>query len=162
MGRRARPIERAVDGFACNVDRDERDLLLRLLGELRNLLTVDPASDALTRIFPPAYHLPDDAAANAEYSRLMREELVTSRLAGIAIVEAALAGDGDRLDERQVLALMQAVNGIRLVLGTILHVDEETGAEDLDGDDPHAAEYHLYDYLSWLLDSGVQALSTTA
>ena len=52
-----------------------------------------------------------------------------------------------------MLAFVQAVNSVRLVLGTVLDV-----GEDDDVDPPRRArstrpEYHLYGYLSWVLDS---------
>ena len=52
----------------------------------------DPATCA--RLFPVVH--PDDADQEAEYQRLMRDELVTSRLAGIDVVEAVLGGPGAR------------------------------------------------------------------
>jgi hypothetical protein len=57
-----------------------------------------------------------------------------------------------------MLAFMQAVNGVRLVLGTLLDVTEDD--DDVERDDLDAApEYHLYGYLSWVLDASVRALS---
>ncbi len=78
-------FEPTADGFVINLRDDERELIARLIGELRELLLAnDPLSEPLLRrLFPPAYHLADDAEADAEYQRLMREELVASRLAAI-------------------------------------------------------------------------------
>ena len=53
---------------------------------------------------------------------------------------------------------MQALNALRLVLGTMLDVDEDDDLDDIDDDDPLVGEHHLYDYLSWLLDWAVRAL----
>ena len=161
MGRRKErpPVERVAEGFVLNIGQPECEVLGRLLDELRALLVGDSDHGALARIFPPAYHLPSDAAADADYQRWMREELVASRLAGIATVEAALAA-GEPLDEAQIMAFMQALNGIRLVLGTILDVDEHTEIDALDADHPQLAEHHLYGFLSWLLDWTVRALGS--
>jgi hypothetical protein len=60
---------------------------------------------------------------------------------------------------------MQGVNAVRLVLGTLLDVDDDDSdvlgfAFDDDEDDDDAndtAEHHLYGYLSWLLDAAVVA-----
>src|SRR3977135_2112664 len=84
------PIERVRDGFAFTTGVDERQLVARLLTELSQLLVGESDDSRLVRIFPPAYHLADDADADAEYQRLMREELVASRLAGITTVNSAL------------------------------------------------------------------------
>ena len=102
---------------------------------------------------------PDDAEREAEYQRLMRDELVASRLAGIEVVKGVLAGNAKKVTftEEQLASFMQAVNGVRLVLGTILGVSEDDAVDDLE---EHVPEYQLYAYLSWLLDSAVLAAST--
>ena len=58
---------------------------MRLLAELRALMLSDDPQHAplLRRLFPPAYHLSDDAEAEAEYQRFMRDDLVASRLESI-------------------------------------------------------------------------------
>jgi len=152
-------------GFEVRLATDERELLCRLLGELRSML-VQPderAAAALVRLFPVAH--PDDRALEDEYQRLMREELVASRLAGIGAVEHALRGptataSGVVLDEEQLLAFMQALNSVRLVLGTMLGVSDDErddGIDDVTG--VLVPERQLYGFLSWLLDSAVAALS---
>ena len=152
------PIERVRDGFAFNIGDDERQLIARLLTELSQLLMGQFDDPRLIRMFPPAYHKADDAEADAEYQRLMREELVASRLSGISTVNAALGEPGPVSDETMV-AFVQAINGLRLVLGTMLDVSEDHDPDDVDEDDPHIGEHHLYNFLSWLLDWAVQALS---
>ena len=151
------PIERVRDGFAFNIGDDERQLVARLLTELSQLLMSGEDDPRLIRIFPPAYHLADDAEADAEYQRLMRDELVASRLAGISTVNAALESP-DVVGEDTMIAFVQAINGLRLVLGTMLDVSEDQGPDDIADDDPLAGEHHLYDFLSWLLDWAVRAL----
>ena len=112
----------------------------------------------MARLFPVVH--PDHPEREAEYQRLMRDELVASRLAGIDAVEAVLGRSGRKvtLDESEMTAFVQAVNSVRLVLGTVLDVDED---DDLDPSDEllDAPEYQLYGYLSWLLDSAVRAMS---
>lgn len=160
MARRAfrPPIERLQRGFRINLADEERELVRRLLTELRGLLLGPSDHPALTRIFPAAYHQPEHAAQDAEYQRLMREELVASRLAGITTVLDALEA-APPLDEAQVLALMQALNGVRLVLGTVLDVGEDFDVEDLPEDHPQLGEHQLYAFFSWLLEWTVRALS---
>jgi uncharacterized protein DUF2017 len=152
------PIERVRDGFAFNIGDDERQLIARLLTEMSQLLMGQFDDPRLIRMFPPAYHKADDAEADAEYQRLMREELVASRLSGISTVNAALRAPGPVSDETMV-AFVQAINGLRLVLGTMLDVSENHDPDDVDDDDPHIGEHHLYNFLSWLLDWAVQALN---
>lgn len=166
-------FSRDGDRFVLRLAADERAMLGRLLQELRALLAApadSPGAAAMVRLFPVAH--PDDAETEAEYQRLMREELVASRLAGIDAVEQVLAAattegrrgkrsDVVRFDEGELLWFMQAVNGIRLVLGTILDVSDDDDPTDHVDDESGvlAPEYHLYAYLSWVLDSAVAALS---
>ena len=166
-------FSRDGDRFALRLAADERTMLGRLLDELRSLLTAaDGATTAAAtaRLFPVAH--PDDDEMEAEYQRLMRDELITSKLAGIDAVETVLAtattegrrgkrSEVVRFAEDEMLSFMQAVNSIRLVLGTILDVTDDDDPSDHADDESGALapEYHLYAYLSWLLDSAVVALS---
>jgi hypothetical protein len=152
------PIERVADGFLFHIGEDERGLVVKLLSELSQLMMGEAGDPRLIRVFPPAYHLADDADADAEYQRLMREELVASRLSGISTVNQALHST-DPVNEETMVAFVQAINGLRLVLGTMLDVGEDHDPEDIDAEDPYVAEHHLYNFLSWLLDWAVRALS---
>jgi hypothetical protein len=152
------PVERTKQGYRLNIGDRERDVVRSLLDEMRGLLTGPSDHPALKRVFPAAYHLAEDAERDSEYQRLMREELVASRLTGIETVMTTLTAKPP-LTEGQILALMQALNGLRLVLGTVLDVSEDDDPDDVDDDHPMAAEYRLYGFLSWLLEWTVRALS---
>jgi hypothetical protein len=159
--RKRRPVvERTADGYELNIEREERELVVRLLAELRGLLlSDDPATEPLRRrLFPPAYHLSDDAEAEAEYQRLMRSDLVASRLEGINRVESALTAGGT-LDDGAIQGFMQSLNAVRLVLGTLIDVGEGEDPNDLPDGHPMLGEHHLYAYLSWLLEMTVLAVS---
>jgi hypothetical protein len=163
-------FRRVESGYVLMLAADERALLSRLLDELRTLLVQpdDGAGPALQRLFPVVH--PDAPELEEEYQRLMREELVASRLAGINAVDEVLRGGdssspGVTFDEERLLSFMQAVNGVRLVLGTLLGVTDDgpdgNPADDGIDDDTGALapERQLYGFLSWLLDSAVVALS---
>jgi len=154
------PVRRTADGWVMSFDDDERELLVRLMGELHDLLSTDDTSPLLDRLFPTAY--PDDAEKEAEYQRLMRDELVMSRLAAIETVRTTVGPGGPAaIDEDQTLAFMQAINAVRLVLGSMLEIDDE---EEVDEDDEldDSPERHLYTFLSWVLEWTVRALSPNA
>ena len=153
-------FEPTAKGFVVNLRDDERELIGRLIGELRELLlSDDPRSEPLLRrLFPPAYHLADDAEANVEYQRLMREDLVASRLTAIEEAERLLSS-GKALDETAMQGLLQSLNAVRLVLGTLLDVGETHDPGGVSDDDPMIGEHHLYQFLSFLLESAVEALS---
>jgi hypothetical protein len=157
MARRAfqPPVQADDAGWRVNLDAEERALLVRLMGELRDLL-LEGDGPLLERLFPTAY--PDDDEAEDEYQRLMRDELVASRLDAIGTVTATLGPDGpERLTEEQTVALMQSVNAVRLVLGTMLGISDDDAAEQADA--ASSPEHQLYGYLSWLLEWTVQSLS---
>ena len=93
----------------------------------------------------------------------MRDELIASRLAGIDTVTAVLERPGRKVQiaEAELLAFVQAVNSIRLVLGTVLDITEDDEV-DPPGELADTAEYHLYGYLSWVLDSSVGRCPATS
>lgn len=174
MTRRFKPpifatTKRGVTTWTLNIGDDEQAVVANLLGQLRSLLTADedpdtPTSPLLQRLFPPAYNDEEDAEKEAEYQRLMREELVASRMFQIEAVAGYIAsGEGQTLNEGEVIALMQSVNAVRVVLGTMLDVGEDETFDDDgdDGDDEFEQEDRLYTFLSWLLEWIIRSLKST-
>ncbi len=151
------PVEAVQGGWRINLDDEERRLLMRLMAELRALLTGPDDNELIRRLFPVAY--PEDEEKEAEYQRLMREELVTSRLSAIDAVNYAIepANAKTLLDEGSTIAFMQSINATRLVLGSMLGITDDESADEADGTD--TPEHHLYDFLSWLLEWTVRSLS---
>ena len=156
---RRQVFERTPKGYVVNLDNEEIELIVRLVGELRALLLADdPRTEAITRrLFPPAYHLAEDAEADSEYQRLMRDELVASRLAAMQQVDDTLRAQ-EPLSEETMFGLLQTLNSLRLVLGTMLDVGEDHHPDDVGDDDPMLGEHHLYQFLSYLLEAAVQAV----
>jgi hypothetical protein len=162
--RRRSPVRESGGGYLIELGEDEAALVSRLLDELRQLLT-NPSPDSserllIVRLFPVAH--PEDEDAEAEYQRLMRDDLVQSKLEAIARVETVLTAErrSDRVvDEEGLVAFMQSLNGIRLVLGTMLGVTDDPEAEEVEEQIENSPEYHLYAYLSWLLEHCVRAVS---
>jgi hypothetical protein len=139
---------------------EERDLLRSLVAQLRELLGTDDPT--LARLFPPAY---DDPDRDAEYQRLMGDELMGRRLAHLDVLESTL--DATRLQEEELVGWVSALNEIRLVLGTRLGVEQDPDDAgpagepgDPGSDDPEAAAFLLYGYLTWLQGEVVEALDT--
>ena len=100
---------------------------------------------------------PELKAIIAEYQRLMRDDLIKSRLSSLEIVETNIQATS--LTEGDMVRWMQAINDARLVLGTILDVSEDDDRFELDEDDPEAQAFNLFHYLGGLLDDIVTALS---
>ncbi len=137
--------------FTLNLPLPERMLLRSLMPELRHLVeTRDPTTK---RLFPTAYH--DDPEKEQEYQKLMASELASGRLVAVSTVLATL--DEQELALPALERWMEAVNSLRLVLGTRLEVTEDLPV--LAPDDPQAPSYAVYDYLGWLLEQAVAAMS---
>jgi hypothetical protein len=162
------PVTRTKTGnYKLVLPKDHCEVLTHLITELRDSLlnTTDDAS--LRRLFPTAYH--NDAIKDAEYQRLMRDELLASRLASI---ETALEviGASNELSESEIDAFARSINSLRLVIGTTLdiaesdHGDLSIESRQLNSPETEAGEEKinqsdLYDYLGWLLEWTVSAQS---
>ena len=144
-----RPVKRLRSGrYEIRLSAQERDLLRNLPEQLKELLaqTDDPA---LKRLFPPAYI--DDPKKEAEYRRLVGDDLLAGRKAALDTMAATV--DAAELDEEQITAWLSSLNDIRLVLGTQLDIGEEDGPVD-------SPIHHVYYYLTALEDAVISALSS--
>jgi hypothetical protein len=149
------PVTRLdATSYSLNIDASDRTTLNGLLDQLRDVLMHDSSSDIARRLFPAAYH--QDEQHEQEYQRLMRDELLSSRLASLSLTTSLLeretSSDSIVLSADDLDALMRSINSLRLVLGTLLDVDEDEFEAHLDEDDPAYGQYQLYSYLGWLLD----------
>lgn len=140
-------------GYELRLDDRERALIRQILGDMRALLTLDATDLRVRRLYPSAYA--DDASKEDEYRRLTQEELRSARLANVDTVEASI--DATTLSEEQLTAWMQAINSLRLVLGTLLDISDDDQELRFDPDDPEARTQALYGYLGGLLDEIVDA-----
>jgi hypothetical protein len=151
---RPRPRVAPRDGnYTLTLDERERELIRQILGEMRALLILDATDPRVRRLYPAAYA--DDAKKEEEYQQLTHEELRSSRLANVDAVEASIAAEV--LSEEQLTAWMQAINSLRLVLGTLLNISDDDQEMAFDPDDPEARTQALYGYLGGLLDEIVDA-----
>ena len=148
-----RRIDRRQNRFIVRMDAQERELIRQLLGELRELLALSPDDPRVRRLYPAAYA--EDQEFESEYQALTREELQSGRLASIDAVEASV--DAELLDIDQLTAWMQAVNSLRLILGTMPDITEDDDELAFDPSDPNARTVALYGYLGGLLDEIVDA-----
>ncbi len=154
MGLFRRPAFSPASGGAVRVGlgRTEREVLGRLVGDLRSGLVAGAAPsegshpEHLRRLFPTAH--PDDADAEAEYRRLVGDDLLRQRLEALDAVDASL--DAQHLDAELADTWMTVLNDLRLVLGTVLDVSEDDDVE-IDPDDPLVTERVTYAVLTqWL------------
>jgi Domain of unknown function (DUF2017) len=138
---------------------DEADELEKLLGlSGRSELPDDPV---LARLLPDAYS--DDPDAAAEFRRYTEESLRAGKLETAQTVLTTLPPTGGEvvLNEAECQAWLRALNDIRLALGVRLGItdEEQDLAGDLPDNDPRAAYLMLYQWLAYLQDSLLDALT---
>jgi hypothetical protein len=131
----------------------QQSMLTNLVDQLRDLL-LDGSSPLLRRLFPTAY--PSDAEADAAYADLVGDQLLAAKLDALDAVEATIGGG--EFTEEQLTGWMQAVNSLRLVLGTRLDVSEDLDPGDVADDDPDKALWVSYELLTQMLAIIVDAL----
>jgi hypothetical protein len=148
FGRTRRRVQRRGSRYVLRLENQERALIRQLLGELRELLALGPDDPRVRRLYPAAYA--EDPEFEDEYRRLTREELQSGRLAAVTAVEESV--DADSLSPDQLTSWMQAVNSLRLILGTMLDISDDDQELAFDPNDPNARTIALYGYLGGLLD----------
>jgi Domain of unknown function (DUF2017) len=135
--------------------RDEERAILATLPDQFDALVSSGATPATVRLFPPAYS--DQPEFDAEYRRLMGDELVRRRRAALVTVRDTLGRD--RLTEDELQAWVGMCNDLRLVLGTLLDVSEDRDVLDVDRSSEDMPQRVLYVLLSEIVDEGVHALA---
>ncbi|PRY63202.1 uncharacterized protein DUF2017 [Knoellia remsis] len=120
---------------------------------------------ALERLLPSGNRTDDQAAS--EFRRLTEQGLRQRKAAHLASAIRALRapGPGVQLDQAQAVDMMVALTDVRLVLGERLglRADEdvdrlESLLADADEDDPRLHAVSVYDFLTWLQETLIQAM----
>jgi hypothetical protein len=122
-----------------------------LPGQVLELLEKDDPSTA--RVFPVAYT--DDARAEADYREMMGAQLLQQHQ--LSLDTLAATATAATIDGVQIHLWLDAVEVIRLVLGTELDVSE--GDVDVEDGDPRVDQFAVYHYLSMLQEEIVGALA---
>lgn len=111
-----------------------------------------------TRLRPPAYGT--DAERSAAWASLAGDQLLASRLEALDTVETCLSRR--ILSETEITALIQTINGVRLVMGTQLDSGDGPGVEELEIGDLDGSPLQEivvdYEYLGYLLGTIVAVL----
>ena len=140
------------------------------LEQVLDLASADPPSDpVLRRLFPDAYA--DDAAAGdfRRYTeRGLRESKRTNALVVLAGLDSAEQArkEVDRtivVDRNDAEAWMRSLTDLRLALGTRLGIEQDaldaSDDWDDDSDDPRRYVLGVYEWLGWLQDTLVHAVT---
>jgi len=139
----------------------ERDLLAALPTQLLSLLKdvgdelPGDLPDALRRLLPPAYTT--DEEAERAYVSLTRQDLLAHHRESLETMSKTAGAT--HLDGEQLVLWLAALNDIRLVLGSILHVTEDDlpPPANVAGE----AEWIAYHYLGGLQSEVIDVLEET-
>jgi Domain of unknown function (DUF2017) len=128
--------------------------------------SLTPLDPAMERLLPSAHR--EDPGLAAEFRRLTEHGLRERKAANLATaISALLDADGDkvRLDQEQAQAMVVALTDVRLLLGERLGLRTDEDADALQNrlevaseDDPQLHLVAVYDFLTWLQESLIQAL----
>lgn len=152
------PISRARDGSVeLRLPSHTRDVIRQVAGELRDLYSGGAAADdpGVARLFPTPYL--DDPLRSIAFDERVAASLREGRLEAIDLVERTAGAR--RLSFEEADAWIRTFNDARLVLGTRLEVTEESVEEDFAGDPEREGAFHLYAFLSGVVDALVRALA---
>lgn len=183
MASRFRRTRHGVEG---RLDRAERDLVGRLLDDVHDLLDdgrqadADPLAElvgisedgsppgdpALRRLLPDASR--EDAEQAAEFRRYTERGLRARKQEALRTARDTLERPGRtlRLSEAEAAAWLTALTDVRLVLAERLGLRTDEDAARLpavvagaDADDPRVWLAAVYDFLTWMQETLVGALS---
>lgn len=126
-----------------------------------------PQDPALLRLLPDAR--PDDADASAEFRRFTERGLREAKVSDALVVLGALGVPDDdvgtadlefELDRDQARAWMRCITDLRLTLAERLEITSDNAEqwESLAADDERTPIYEIYGWLSYLLESLIDAV----
>ena len=145
---------------------DEVAVLRGLPDQLRSVLGEGEDEPVNRRLFPPAYLDVADVERDAEYHRLMHDDLIREKLANLDVVTGSLErGSASvrrwtvELTDEEAAAWLGVLNDLRLALGVRLDITEDYDGV-VDDADPNAPAFRLLSYLGWLEEQLLDALES--
>jgi hypothetical protein len=145
---------------------DEVAVLRGLPDQLRTVLGEGEDEPVNRRLFPPAYLDVADIEHDAEFQRLMHDDLVSEKLTNLDLVTGTLARGTSsvrrwtvELTDEEATAWLGVLNDLRLALGVRLDITEDFDG-DVDDTDPRAPALRLLSYLGWLEEQLLEALQS--
>lgn len=161
-------VSQIKDMLTARGDEAPKDELAELTG-IRTGPTTPPQDRVLGRLLPDFYRSdPDTGESDAEEAdaagamrSLYEPELVELKTGVAATVLETCPAEGGKvkLTADQADGWMSAINDVRLALGTALDVDEDM-PEELPEDDLRREHLNVYQWLTWVQDSMVEAMSS--
>lgn len=151
---------------------EEVALLRSLPEELRPVVDAPPTSDTAgegdavrQRLFPRAYLDPTEEQAESDWQDVVHPELVRTKLEALSLLTTTLERATTARGRLEVVltpeeseAWLGVLNDARLALGVALDISEDVDARAVRPDDPSAAAYGAYGWLTSLQGQLVDAL----
>ena len=130
----------------------QKELFRNLVGEVNGIIS-DGKNPLGNLLFPTAYQ--NDIDANNEFDFLTKSDLEESHLLALRILEEV--PEVGEVSEETLLKMMQAINILRLVLGSRLEITDEDIPIEITEDDPDRSLWLIYhllgENLSRIVDS---------
>lgn len=148
------PAAQSADPLAVELGLEDLDASLELSVD-------DDARDpVLDRLLPSAY---DDDEAAREFRRFSELGLRRRKTEALKRMIATIPADSDKvvLTTEDANAWLTALNDIRLALAVRLGIDTDADVERLSAlpdDDPEADLFHVYEFLTYVMETLVQAM----
>jgi len=170
------------DGATARFARPEAAIIRDLVGQVVELVVADmpaqenddlaamvgmsesaeiPDDPVLARLLPDGYR--DDQESADEFRRFTESGLRSAKVESAQMLLQTLPAGGGRvrLNSDQAEAWLRSLNDVRLALGVRLGVTDDFDglSEDVGSEDPRYAYIQVYQWLAFLQDSLVAALS---
>ena len=150
-----RTFRRHGDRIRAELEPFEVELIRQLRDSVRASVAGQGADDpAVARLFPAT--VSGDDEADDELRRLIRDDLVQSKLSGLdAIVDLLEDAKPHRgrlrleLEPEDAMLVLGVLNDLRLALGARLGI-EEVDRDSIADDDPRVRTIAIMDHLGWL------------
>lgn len=160
-----RSLVGAVTGLLTDRARSAPEDDLAALTGLQPGNTTPPDDPRLARLLPdfhrsePGSPDADRADLNSALRGLHEPDIIETKVAAGLVILETLPPQGGKivLTPEQADHWLNALNDVRLALGTALDINADT-PDHLDEDDPRAPSLDVYHWLTWMQDSLLQAL----
>jgi hypothetical protein len=152
-------VGQVVELVVADMPTPEDDDLAAMVGMIESAEV--PDDPVLARLLPDGYR--DDPEAAQEFRRFTESGLRSAKVESAQMLLQTLPASGGRvkLSSEQAEAWLRSLNDVRLALGVRLGVTDDFDglSQDLGADDPRYAYMQVYQWLAFLQESLVAALS---
>lgn len=134
---------------------EQRSSIIEILGQLADVIAQSP--EAAWRLFPPRF---DDPARQAAYEleSAGSDSSTIEAIEAISHAKALIFGE-DELRPDQADFLMRTLNRAKLILATLLGIENEEFALEDDASDQRILLYQCYEYFQFILSQLIDSMA---